>query len=77
MIFQWHLQFAPGNSWVTQFIANLSWVPVRPQGHDSAEDTPHVGPIIGDKQSVSLLAGVVTNLDLLTSERMIIESAPT
>jgi len=76
-MFQRHLQFASGNSGVTQFILNPRCVPVRPQGHDSAEDTPHAGPIIGDKQSVSPLAGLVTNLDLLTSERTIIESAPT
>jgi len=70
------LEFAQVNPWATKFMANPRLVPVRPQGHNGAEDTPPAGPMNGDEHPVSPRAGPVANLDVSTPETWIPDPSP-
>jgi len=64
-------EFAQVNPWATKFMANPRLVAVRPQGHDSAEDTPPAGPMNGGEHTVSPSPAPVANRDVSTPERSI------
>ena len=69
-------EFAQVNPWATKLMANPRLVAVRPQGHDTAEDTPPAGPMNGDKHPVSPPAARVANLDISTPERSLPDPSP-
>jgi len=69
-------KFAQENPWAMNFLSNPGLVTLRPQGNDSAEDTPPAGPMIRDEHPVSPPAAPAANLDLSTPERTIEHPSP-